>query len=369
MLLKQRSPQNNLEAIVEDDGQSVYFYLQAREGIVPEDRRFKACWVRNRTAAPLTFERSTMASGKAPLLPMMHCNHPEGLGPLEETELHVLWLESGDGAALYENETPLALITPWSGTDGNQPYASECIDESPLCWPLAGQQEAFDLLERTTRFWNLWDEENFWTKSFEQILATYEEQFGECQRRYDISQEVWPPKQLLEFHTDEERFFLTAGVSLRQMPTGEFLSIIDPNLGARRCEFAMAIPHGTSNEVTDHWLGYLSGQTNFPWTYLRPLGHGYTLQCPERPFSNKGEDVKNGQAHEVDDSTISAVILTKGGPIFPQVDVPPFTALGEEEKAELLWLCPISSKEKELAISEGSDQLLERLATKKILFA
>jgi hypothetical protein len=73
-LLEEVSPLGNVQAVVEDDGRAVYFYLNYEsppKGTSPT----RACWVINRVAARLRSTRMHCSEGSA-LMPATHCRNP-----------------------------------------------------------------------------------------------------------------------------------------------------------------------------------------------------------------------------------------------------------------------------------------------------
>ena len=64
VLIEQVSPNGNLQAVVEDDGRVVYFYLCGEEG---SGWGMKVCWVRNRVQAPSDLDVESMKSGAPPV--------------------------------------------------------------------------------------------------------------------------------------------------------------------------------------------------------------------------------------------------------------------------------------------------------------
>ncbi len=137
IVLTSISPHGKVQAVVEDDDRTIYFYLNFVEQAQHPDTKVKTCWVRNRLPAPDQYEPTEMMRGVAPMLPAEYCVDAGPGEPLEASELRVVWFEEGDGAALLDDDDVLAVIPAWSGLIGDfQGYARDCSKESKLCWPL-----------------------------------------------------------------------------------------------------------------------------------------------------------------------------------------------------------------------------------------
>jgi hypothetical protein len=74
-LLETTSPNGDVQAIVEESGGAVHFYLW---GAPDSGFGVRSCWVRNLVPAPETIDREAMKTGHAPLMPRRSCAHPGG---------------------------------------------------------------------------------------------------------------------------------------------------------------------------------------------------------------------------------------------------------------------------------------------------
>src|SRR5215470_7220780 len=123
-LLEEVNPNGNVQAVVESDEDVCYFYLFAAP-----DTQFetKSVWVGNSSQAPEDLEIEHLRSGSPSRNPARHCRHTEGRAAPAAEDLRVVWLPEGNGAALYERDEILAVIPPWSGTNGFCGYARDNI--------------------------------------------------------------------------------------------------------------------------------------------------------------------------------------------------------------------------------------------------
>ena len=144
LIFESESPDGTLYALVEDDGRCVMLNLApARhlQGRVP----FRPCWVRNRVAAPERFDPSPAREGRPPLQPAPHCVDPGPRPALDVEALRVVWLQEGDGVALFEGDTLLAALPAWAGTREQPGYSAEAVGRGPMAWAL---HDAVDLKAR-----------------------------------------------------------------------------------------------------------------------------------------------------------------------------------------------------------------------------
>ncbi|HAN98666.1 MAG TPA: hypothetical protein DCQ98_15060, partial [Planctomycetaceae bacterium] len=276
VLLHESSPDGSVQAVVEQDDRTVYLYLHANK----PGFGTRACWVRNLVPGPATIDRSEFQQGLAPRLPRLACRHPQGAPPLSADSLEIVWFESGDGAALKDGDRWLAAIPPWSGEEDFHGYAADCREETELCWPMPHEPEWFERLETARRWWSAWQNEPRWPRRQQELLETYERQFGKHRRYFSIDGEKWPPRGLVlhgvgdEGRSTETVIALTVGVSLRPMPKVE-TQVERPALH-ERIELA-AFASADAPEKVCEWL---SSAARFPWHFDTWLGPGHTMELP-----------------------------------------------------------------------------------------
>lgn len=336
------SPYGTVEALVEQNERVASFYLVPLA--LQERGEMYYSWVRNLVPAPLDFDVESLDQGIEPLLPQQYCRHSKGAEPLAAEDLRVLWLPSGDGAALYENDELLAYIPPWSGRDGFTGYARDASERSPIAWPLSQARDAVEeQLAEAEAFWKAWSADpNPWHQTQPRLIEAAEKVLGPHTRYAAIDGRKWPHKGMAYFEREDLTILVTLGVSLYPQPRVG-LTLDDPFL-AHRIELALALPHDASEKLLDECGSALSGLASFPWTYLTFLGHGHTIpfDCfPPLP----------------DGSALPGAVLTtrpKGVPnlTFPDVSGDP---------VNVLWVVPITEKERQFATSNGSEELLSFL--------
>lgn len=306
VLLFVTSPYGTLDAIVQHDGKSIYFYIN--ESKPESDQLFgtRACWVRNLKMGPLMINDDEMRQGISPLLPKTHCVHRDAQPFPNPDQLRIVWLEEGNGAALIE-ETPdsdqskiLAIIPPWSGLEGFHGYADECAVESPLCWPMPDNPRLIQRIHDADRFWKSFqsDVDPFPILQRE-ILTAYDEQFlkpvskphssepdninadrtAPARNYYQIDGGQFPPRGLVEYESDHQVILATVGMSLCPQPAVEIFT--DNPRTQRRIELAIQITDDASDARSakiERLRNQLTRLASYPWRNFTWLGAGHTCR-------------------------------------------------------------------------------------------
>src|SRR5215471_14827203 len=99
-LLEEVNPNGNVQAVVESDDDTCYFYLFAPHTHLGT----KSVWVRNQTGAPEAIEVERMRSGSPSPNPACHCRHTAGRTAPAAKDLRVVWLP--EGSALRTRRDP-----------------------------------------------------------------------------------------------------------------------------------------------------------------------------------------------------------------------------------------------------------------------
>jgi len=173
-------------------------------------------------------------------------------------------------------------------------------------------------------------------------LAVYEKFVGEHAKYYAIDGDDWPPKALIRATVGDAEVMVTLGVCVRPQPGVE--GTVDRPEDHRRIELAACLPAGLADDEVLRMGGYLSAQTNLPWSLLTWLGDGHTIPCDATPASLGGE-------------RFPAALLVKDPPGAPSLALPDF----RDDPVNLLWVIPITDAQRKEAIEGGSDALKEKL--------
>jgi len=363
VLLFERSPMGTLDAIVQHDGKTVYFYLnepksdssQASNG--SEKFGTRACWVRNLSLGPMVVNEDEMKQGISPMLPRTLCVNRDGLPVPNPEQLKIIWLEEGNGAALIE-ETPdsgemnlLAMIPPWSGLEGFHGYASECAVESPLCWPMPDNPKLQQRIEQATDFWEQWksSQNDPFAALQPKLLSAYDEHFGAANQQayFSIDGGKFPPRGLVQYtqasndQQVEQIILATVGMSVCPQPAVEIF--VDDPANYRRIELAIRVPKNqfdcdseSTDSTTDAKLTLdrlrqsISGLANYPWSQFTWLGPGHTC-------SFDGAAVGCPSALLIHDHQLAQIKphLSAGGQA--PISLPVFRG----DPINLLWIFPI----------------------------
>ncbi|MCI0361030.1 MAG: suppressor of fused domain protein [Planctomycetaceae bacterium] len=343
ILLEETSPLGNIVAVVEDDDRVVYFYLHFPNTAEDDPQRMKVCWVRNRLPAPKKLNQASMERGEPPLMPAAHCVDSGAGKPLDRESLRIVWFEECDAAALLERDEALAIIPSWSGMGDLSGYARDCIGQGPFAWALERDNAMHDRIAASRDFWTLWDDERFWQWWRDERIAALESVLGQHSKYYAIDGDEFPPRAMLRFDLSDRYLLITVGVSLFCQPKVE-LHFDDPS-PYRRIELAAAFDRICPAADLTRLGQYISAQARYPWNHFAPLGHGHTMPCDSTPSL-------------LDPKRFDSVLFSQTLPETPQLNFPDFRG----DRTNILWLLPISQRERDLAVKAGTDELERQLA-------
>ena len=341
-LLELSSPDGSGVAVVEADDRVVYFYLFFPD-FHDEARKMRSCWVRNLQAAPAKPDRAAMADGQPPMLPDGYCQDSGSGAPLSVDELRVVWFEECDGAGLFERDELLAVIPGWSGTNGFHGYARDCIAESPVCWPLEADNAMHERLQRAKAAWHRWDDDTFWQRASDAIMQVLTAQWGPESRYFAIDGKRFPPRGLAMWRTDDATIFHTVGMSLLPQPGVEH-ALADPS-PFRRIELAVKLPRDCAESDVNHVGRYLSSLGGYPWSMQTWFAPSHTVPCNLPP-------ARGG-------NRFPSALLVYEWPGLQDLPLP--SIADDRDLARTLWLLPISTAERDLAIRDGCDALIARM--------
>ncbi len=339
VLLEVVGPNGNIQAIVESDDQVCYFYMF---GAPETDFGVRSVWVRNHCVAPDQLDTESMKAGRPPRNPAQFCRHPEGLPPLDSEQLQVVWLPEGNGAALREGELTLAIIPPWSGTNGFHGYSREAVGEGPVAWELDPDNVLLERFREAASYWAQWDDDKLWSEIQPDLLSRIEDALGKHANYYAIDGGQWPPKALLRIPRKDSEVLITIGVCLRPQPSVE-MYCEQPEL-LRRVELGAVLPSSWSDTAIKGFAGYLSGQTNLPWHYYTWMGPGHTVPCDA--WQNR---------------KFTFALLSPKHAAVPEFEL----GLCVDDPVNVLWFLPVSAAERKFAMDEGSDRLQQQLAANR----
>lgn len=336
VLLEENSPRCPITAIVEQDKRTIYFYL------IPNNKEssfgIKSCWIRNLKRAPKKSDIKSIKKGIPPLLSIEYCKFPNGQEKLLSEDLEIIWFEEGDGAALLEKGSILAIIPSWSGYQGFHGYSRDCIGESSLCWEIG--KDNFEVLNnritKNINIWDKWKDEDYWINFQNQSIELLESKFGKHEKYYAIDGGVWPPKALLTFKMNTNTILTTIGVSLSPQPAVE-------NENDSRIELGIILDESFKDDEIKYFASIISYLSQYPWNEITWIGDGHTIAYD----LSKIKRISN----------LKNILFAKEFQDIPEID---FSSINNN-KTNMLWLIPITETEKDYAIEHQSAKLKEKL--------
>ena len=335
-LLEAPSPTCPLTAFVEQDGRTAYLYLTGNEG---SNFGVRACWVRNLRPAPEGIVKADLDKGFAPLQPAAACHHPRGMEPLTPDNLYFVWLEEGDGVALFARDALLAVIPSWAASDGFPGYAREAIGDGAFAWALLPAGELIDRVMAAGRFWSSWDDEPTPFQAQQPaIMDAYDELFGTHTQYFAIDGNAFPPRGMYVRNGPTRTMIATVCTSLLPLPQVELYT--DHPSTVNRVEFGLLLDTPLSEEGLSKVGSSVSGLAGIPWRHVTPMGEGHTVSFtfPEG-------------------SAFTSVVLTNHLDCLPPVDLGTYRG----SPINFLWMIPITERERVELGGEGAAPLIAAL--------
>lgn len=272
VIIFERSPFGNLDAIVQQDGRTLYFYLAGGES-----HPTKACWLGNLIKGPLEINTEEMEQGIPPLIPRIHCDHPEGRSIPAEDDLEIVWFEEGNGAAVLDSGSVIGIIPPWSGVEKFAGYARDCLAETAVAWPMPQTNSMQRRIDRAKSFWDSFSNGNPFGELQPRLLEAFEMRFGTQQNYWAIDGEEFPNRGLLQASHKGKTTFVTVGMSLFPLPDIE-MYVENPSV-QRRVEIAFQVDEKHVNkQLTDEVSQSMARLASMPWRKLTWFGHQHSCE-------------------------------------------------------------------------------------------
>lgn len=338
ILIESWSPVCNIQAFVEKSKTTVYFYLWVNPG--SENSIIKPCWVCNIDTADENIDYKEMDNGIAPRMPLEYCSHSSKGIDIDEENLSIIWFEEGDAAALLQNNKLLAVIPGWA-ENGFYGYSRYAKGTGPFAWELTDAEDnLYKSVMKSKKYWD-YLKEGYFKEVQNMHLSALESFFGKYEKYYAIDNNQFPSKALITGNKNKVNYAFTAGVSVLCQPKIEQFFEYGDAKQQRRIELGFACRDGFKNKSDDYMklLGYISGQTNFPWQVIAWLGNGHTIPC---------NAIENFEA-----------VLFINNNMFPQFDSPKYEKF-MDERINLLWIIPITKEEYNFVQNNDIDKLFEK---------
>ncbi|MBV9379242.1 MAG: suppressor of fused domain protein [Streptosporangiaceae bacterium] len=348
-LLESLSPYESRRLTVESDGATTAAYLH------DETSTIAATWIANHVRAPETTDTRRLDSGLAPVMPAAHTRHPRGRPPLDPATLQALWFEEGDGVAVTERGTLLAVIPGWSDMSRGMPgYCRDIIGQTPFGWSLDDAMEGLGpRVERARAYWQWRQSADGWEQFQQALLGHLTSRLGPGAHYWDASRGKRPAVGISERPPAPGRPYTvlsTVGMSCQRMPIVE--QVLDDPRDYARIELAVATTLAPATAARVFlWLA------TYPWRAVTWFGPGHSIRWYAEPAT-----FPLGGGFE-------AVLLLDdpsglSSPSAPEVpDLSGFSAGGDPVR--WLWIIPITERARLLAKDRGSSSLVNRLAVER----
>lgn len=353
IVYQEANPYGAFTAYIEDDGQTMYLYLQAEQS---PDYPMKSVWLANRIKAPETREHD-FGSGLAPVLTVSEVEDPNPSPAWDPQDIHFIWTEEGDGVAVFYKEKLYAFLPPWSGIRGLHGYCMGAKTEALTAHPLGNSEHGVipDRIENSRRFWEFRSEKDSWNKIQSKRLSFLEERLGKHTKYWSADGGSFPPLGIALFEPKEfpnVLVYVTVGMSGQNMPGVELYKKDFEK--SNRIELVLACRVGSEGNRSESWVPHQIGEIiKYPWNHGKWFGHGHTISMtrrdPEamliqfntlffRDFPIKSSEVPD----------LSGLIAENGNPV------------------QFLTVLPICDEERIICQENGSGTFLEMLEASKV---
>lgn len=353
VLYQEANPYGSFTAFLEDDGRTIYLYLQSHNN--PE-WKMKSLWIRNLIDAPKERNPDDFQTGLAPILIESEVYHAKAMPSLTEEEIHFIWAEEGDAVALFVGDELYAYLPPWSGIKGIQGYAKEAKENAITASPL-GDSDHGVIAERvklSRKFWEAATEKDHWKKVQSLRLGFLEEKLGKHYQYWSADGGTYPSLGIASFYPKDFpgiKVFSTIGMSAQNQPSVELYHKQFEDFA--RIELVLAVKLNPNEEDhTEQWVQHALGEMiKFPWNTGIWFGHSHTIQNPRKDpdqlyldfnwfvFNNITEELDSGMNQDV--PQLHGLISENG------------------KRVNFLILTPISTEERICFMREGSHKFWE----------
>lgn len=262
-LLWAQYPDGRYGAVVQSDGQAVYFAIQKLVGDEAAEMPSRWVWVRNLRPAPLMFAEPQADSVRLPLVAESYCVHPPGRPPLDLEQTRIVWFEQGIGAMLVEGEQVLAIIPPQNQLE-HPGYSAECRLPCAFAVPLEDDDLYYPLARTLPSYWADWANGNPFASWYRSAVSAITRSLGGLIQEFSVASEAWPAVRVVQFgNAQGGSCLLTIGMALRCQPLveRELINFHDH----QRLELAVRIPPAADAQAVQAMAGWLAGLARYPW--------------------------------------------------------------------------------------------------------
>lgn len=328
ILVESNSPLCDINAFVEQDENTIYFYLYLQAN--SEQPKVKPCFVCNvKSKKDAVSYQDWMKSNteNPPMMPYEYISHSvEGM-TLDEEFLEIVWTLEGSGAGLFYKDELIAFIPEWANEECNGFSKFVLGNEMSIAWELTQAKENFQTQMDAARiFWGkVFDD--YWHEFQQAQLTAIEGYIGATDKYYAIDGGKWPPMALTTGEKDDILYGITLGVSAFRQPSVE-LFYQEKTKDFSRIELGFACQKNKEDFFMTV-LQALSGGASLPWRRITSLGHGHTLKL-NQPGEFTALFLLNA-------NLLSGNCMPKYEPAFG-------------ERVNLLWAIPITQEDYEFLL-------------------
>jgi hypothetical protein len=346
VLLESVSPYGSRRVTVECDGEATAAYLRDDTSVIA------ATWIANHRSAPETTDRERLTAGLAPLMPLANTRRPRGRSRPDPATLEAIWFEEGDGVAITERGTLLAVLPGWASSSRGMPgYSRDIVGQTPFGWSLDDAIEGLaPRVQRARAFWQWRESAGGWGRFQQAALAHLESRIGPAGHYWDASTGAKPSVGISERPPAPGRPYTvlaTVGMSCQRMPVVE--QVLDDPRDYARVELALAttMPSAAAARIFP-WLA------TYPWRAVTWFGPGHTVRWYAEP-----DTFPLGPGYQ------AVLLLDDASPLAPpEMDAPDLTGFTVgDDPVRWLWIVPITERTRVLAKERGSVSAVTRLAT------
>ena len=335
IIVEDWSPVGDMQAFVEKTDRTYFFYLWLNPE--SEEPELKSCWVCNRVKAAKDMKEAFVEEGREPTMPEEFVDHDIAGIELDDESLSIEWFEEGDAAALLSGDKIIAVIPGFSGYENFPGYSVYAKGISPFAWELKQAYKKFEEeLNKSRKFWEFFDDEDYWGKVQDSHIAALEKFFGQHEKYYAIDNDTFPPKAIAQGRKDDKLYGITLGVSMIPMPRVE-MTYQDKYLDYRRMELGFACD-AEMEKYVEKLYSAMSFLASLPWQEQTFLGHGHTIPFNEIP----GYDY----------------LLFLNSRVLSDIPAPKYDDF-MGDKINLLWLRLITKDEFQDIVNNGVDSFLK----------
>ncbi|MCB1143530.1 MAG: suppressor of fused domain protein [Leptospiraceae bacterium] len=346
IIYQETSPYGAFAAYLEDDGRTVYLYLQS---IHNPAWNMKAVWVQNRIPAPASREEKDLEDGLAPILCGGEILPNSPIDRILPDDVYFLWTEEGDSLALFHKEKLTAFLPPWSGVKGLSGYSRYAAAETITAHPLGDPDHGVfaERMEQSRKFWEYRSDKNTWKSIQKNRLDQMESILGNHKNYWSADGGKFPQLAIVKFQTDAFQnvsIYSTLGMSAQAMPSVELYHKDFENYSYIEIIFAIHSP----NDDADTWIPHAIGEIiKYPWMMGKWFGHGHTISLgrkdPNALYCN-----------------FTHLFLCSSPPSPELGDLPIQTIHSEHgKKISFLYAIPITEEEMHFVQKEGSESFLK----------